>query len=106
MEKRGISVACPVCGAPPGRFCVGLVNQPPHEERRKRVAVFGEMRVEGLNARQRFEKVGIPIARRRQRETQRWARKSGQLTIRFVCPICGGEHVRAECPNLEGGPQS
>ena len=36
--------------------------------------------------------------KRRKREELRWAEKSGPMTDRFVCPICGGEHSRAEHP--------
>jgi hypothetical protein len=33
---------------------------------------------------------------RRKREEKRWARKSGSVTSRFVCPICGAPHLRAD----------
>jgi hypothetical protein len=33
---------------------------------------------------------------RRKREETRWARKSGSGTSRFVCPICGAPHSRAD----------
>ena len=36
---------------------------------------------------------------RRKRQDERWARKSGPVTSRFVCPICGGPHSRAEHPD-------
>src|SRR5438105_2278182 len=29
---------------------------------------------------------------RRKREEKRWERKSGPVTTRFICPICGGTH--------------
>ena len=34
----------------------------------------------------------------RKRQEQRWARKSGPVSVRFMCPVCGGEHARSECP--------
>lgn len=35
-------------------------------------------------------------AAKRRRQEKRWAKKSGPVTVRFVCPICGGPHSRAE----------
>ena len=35
---------------------------------------------------------------KRKREEKRWARKSGPVTTRYVCPVCGGPHPRAEHP--------
>ena len=35
-------------------------------------------------------------AAKRKRQEQRWARKSGPVTVRNVCPVCGGPHLRDE----------
>lgn len=32
----------------------------------------------------------------KQRQTARWRRKNGPVTTRFVCPICGAGHSRAD----------
>jgi hypothetical protein len=37
-------------------------------------------------------------AEAKKREEKRWARKSGPVEVRFVCPVCGGSHSRAEHP--------
>lgn len=36
--------------------------------------------------------------RKRRREEQRWARRSGPIEVRFVCPICRGPHARSAHP--------
>lgn len=52
----------------------------------------------------------------KRREEKRWARKSGPVTVRFVCPICGGAHAKSdhfpsrtdaqlvECPTCGAAP--
>lgn len=37
-------------------------------------------------------------AQARRRQERRWARKSGPVQIRFMCPLCGGEHAKADHP--------
>lgn len=37
-------------------------------------------------------------ARARKRQEKGWAKKSGDVTVRFVCPICCGQHHRDDCP--------
>jgi hypothetical protein len=37
----------------------------------------------------------------RRRQEKRWAKKSGPITVRFVCPICGGPHAKSDHPELE-----
>jgi hypothetical protein len=32
----------------------------------------------------------------KEREEKRWARRSGPVQTRFVCPECGGPHSRAD----------
>lgn len=34
----------------------------------------------------------------RRREEKRWAKKSGPVTVRFVCPICAGPHAKSDHP--------
>jgi hypothetical protein len=38
-------------------------------------------------------------AEARKRQEKRWAKKSGPVTTRFVCPECGGPHSRADHPS-------
>lgn len=40
--------------------------------------------------------------RSKNREEKRWVRKGGKVRVRFVCPLCGGAHSRAE---HEASPQ-
>jgi hypothetical protein len=51
-EQAGISVICPECGAPSGTMCHGRLS--PHDDRRKRAAVFAERRIEGVLIQQRL----------------------------------------------------
>jgi hypothetical protein len=37
-------------------------------------------------------------AKSRKRHGERWARKSGPVTTRFICPVCGEPHSRADHP--------
>jgi hypothetical protein len=37
-------------------------------------------------------------AAKRKCQEQRWARKSGPVVVRKVCPVCGGPHLRDEHP--------
>lgn len=38
-------------------------------------------------------------AKRRKRQEERWAGKSGPVTVRYVCPLCGGPHSKADHPD-------
>ena len=40
-------------------------------------------------------------AQLRKRQDARWARKAGPLRIYYVCPICGWDHARADCPESD-----
>jgi rubredoxin len=73
---------CPTCGAPRGVPCFnrdGVVAEP-HAKRRK--AAEQAARARDLGA-----------AKRAGRAKARWA----GVTVRYRCPVCGGEHPRAEC---------
>lgn len=41
-------------------------------------------------------------ARRHRRQSKRWDRKSGPVQTYFVCPICGWDHARRDCPEGDG----
>ena len=52
-----------------------------------------------MNGKQVFSKSRAKQrAKSRRRQEERWARKSGDVTTRFVCPICGGPHARDDHP--------
>jgi hypothetical protein len=51
LERHGISVVCPVCGAEPGVPCRDRAQA--HDERRQRAAVFAERRIEGIRVQRR-----------------------------------------------------
>ena len=34
--------------------------------------------------------------RSKKREEKRWVRKSGEVVVRFVCPLCSGPHSRSD----------
>jgi hypothetical protein len=77
------SVACPICGAKRGDVCVfvntGRRRARPHPERRKKArAVF--------RARQRRMRTVRAL------REQRWA----SVTVRYECPLCGGDHSCAD----------
>jgi hypothetical protein len=54
---------------------------------------YGPMGMEKSPARKRREAAG------RRRQEKYWAGKAGGVSTRYVCPVCGGEHPRSECPN-------
>lgn len=50
----------------------------------------------------KFSKDRLRGKRKAQRRQEaRWARKSGPVQTRFVCPVCGGAHSRAEHSDRE-----
>jgi hypothetical protein len=77
-----LSVVCAVCGAKRGELCEqidGTRRRSPHPERRRkavRVRRDRERRARALAGQKRAK----------------WA----SVTIRFKCPICGGDHARAD----------
>ena len=77
------SVVCPVCDAKRGARCVhvdsGRRRKTPHPERR-------------MKARRLFRQRQRAAARMRGMKAKRWE----GVTIRFVCPVCGGDHSRAD----------
>ena len=75
-KPRAINAPCPVCRARPGQRCTSVDDAHP-----ARIAVaVGAVRWK--RARQR----GRTAAQK-----QRWA----AVTVRYECPICGGDHSRA-----------
>jgi rubredoxin len=77
------SVSCPVCDAKRGERCVhvdsGRRRKAPHPERRRKARLL-------FRQRQRA------AARMRGMKAKRWE----GVTVRFVCPLCGGDHSRAD----------
>lgn len=90
-EREGISVGCPVCIAAPGQRCHG---QATHEERRKRAAVFAEMRVEGIKAQARRRQIAIHIARQNRALERRAKRKAGPVVVKQAADLSPAERAR------------
>jgi transcription elongation factor Elf1 len=91
---KATSVSCPVCGAERGRLCIEPYRrQEPYQPKRERPHFE---RIEKARAVSRARCRGAK--RRREFQERRWA----TATIRFECPICGGNHSRADHPKVAG----
>jgi hypothetical protein len=38
-------------------------------------------------------------AKARARQEKRWAAKAGPVNVRYVCPLCGGQHAKDAHPD-------
>jgi rubredoxin len=81
-KPRAISVSCPVCGARPRQLCLGRHGQRRHDAHPARI----EMAVRGSVGKRAAERRRIAAQKRR------WA----TVTVRFECPVCGGNHSRSD----------
>jgi hypothetical protein len=55
---------------------------------------YGPMGMEKSPARKKREAAG------RKRQEKYWAAKSGEVITRYTCPVCSGDHLRADCTTL------
>ena len=85
-KQTPLAVSCPTCAARPGQPCTskpakGSRPIPPHQRR--------------IQKGSRYRKMQKQMAASQE---QRW----GGVTVRYECPICGGDHSRADHPSATG----
>ena len=77
-KTTAIGVSCPRCRSLPGEPCTGRTGRTmPHLHRERDKQAQRRRTVEG---------------RRAAAQERRW----GGVTVRYECPICGGDHSRAD----------
>src|ERR1039458_8411727 len=87
-KRPVITVPCPTCQARAGQPCTGRRGEradhahPGRLERARRIVRWRQT-VQG---------------RRAAAQQRRWA----TVTVRYECPICGGDHSRADHPSVTG----
>jgi predicted RNA-binding Zn-ribbon protein involved in translation (DUF1610 family) len=86
-KEPAYRVNCPTCGARPGRSCTSKKSGD------KLAQAHGERVVKGRHfARWKAGVAGRVFAA----QERRW----GGVTVSYECPICGGDHSRADHPQL------
>ena len=86
LERRGISVVCPVCGVRAGVLCHG---KDVHEERSRRAQVFADMRADGIRAQERVRHFAVRAKKRRPP-----ARPPAPVVIKHVDELSPVERAR------------
>lgn len=95
LEKRGHSVRCSVCGAEGGSPCHDehgrrLSDGQTHAERKKRAAVFAEMRRESAKMQRRRR----PSATKAAKEIRANRRRNGPVVVKHAADLSPADRAR------------
>lgn len=100
-------VTCPQCGAPRNRRCVnedGIPRKQSHKQRMElavaylRIETLRRDSLRGLSRQAAAVRAAEQRAERARKVFERTL--ASQVTVRYVCPSCGGPHPIKACPGL------